>query len=385
VSVPISPTIATDRTVPDRLRHAFRGVRFPIAVFVVWRLAQTAIVAWHRGPIFTSAFNYDGAHYLRILHQGYWHPRVVMPSHAFFPGLPWLAWPVHWLTGNDTLTATIVASGTAVAAFIALWGVTRAWVDERTARLGVVLFALFPSSIFLWAFYSEAMFIALGAGAVWADRRNRHWIASACFVGLSTTRSIGIVIPIVVVAVRIVRSRRIDRWAIGYLVAGSAGLLAVLFVMHQQVGDAFAFMKVQKDWGRTISWPWTSVIQGIQNLEPKRGTVMVPALIARNFDLWCVIIVIIAIMWLIVARRPKFPVESWLLGIAMIALPLCSSVLASFNRFTLANWVIYPAYASLLLRLPKRWRWLAITAIATVCILTAYSLIGRFVLRRFIG
>jgi uncharacterized membrane protein YdbT with pleckstrin-like domain len=69
----------------------------------------------------------------------------------------------------------------------------------------------------------------------------------------------------------------------------------------------------------------------------------------------------------------------------MIALPLCSSVLASFNRFTLADWVIYPAYASILLRLPQRWRWLATAAITTVCVLTAYALIGRFIVRRFIG
>jgi hypothetical protein len=372
-------------TASERIDHALRGVRFPIAVFVVWRLAQLAIVAWHRGSTLDSTFHYDGARYLLILHQGYWHPRFMMPSHAFFPGLSWLAWPVHWATGNDSVTAAIVASATAVAAFIAVWGVTREWVDERTARFSVVLMALFPTSLFLWAFYSEALFIALSAGAVWADRRHRHWIAAACFVGLSTTRSIGIVIPVVIVGVRIVRSRKVDRWAVGYLVSGAAGLLAVLYMMHVQVGDAFAFMKVQKDWGRTISWPWNSVIQGFQNLEPRPGTVMVPALIARNLDLWCVLIVIIGIGWLIVARRPRFPVESWLLGVAMIALPLCSSVLASFNRFTLADWVIYPAYASILVRLPQRWRWLATAAITTVCVLTAYALIGRFIVRRFIG
>ena len=56
---------------------------------------------------------------------------------------------------------------------------SKAWRDE-IARRAVLLFALFPSSLFLWAFYSEGMFIALGAGAVWADRRGKRGIAAAC-------------------------------------------------------------------------------------------------------------------------------------------------------------------------------------------------------------
>ena len=74
-----------------------------------------------------------------------------------------------------------------------------------------------------------------------------------------------------------------------------------------------------------------------------------------------------------------------MLGVAMIALALCSSVLASFNRFVLADWVIFPAYASLLFRLPKWWRLAATLALAVACVFTAYALIGRFSVGRFIG
>ena len=76
----------------------------------------------------------------------------------------------------------------------------------------------------------------------------------------------------------------------------------------------------------------------------------------------------IGIVYLAVSRRPRFPMEAWMLGVAMIALALCSSVLASFNRFVLADWVIFPAYASLLVPPAEvvapggarsRWRWRA--------------------------
>jgi len=361
------------------------GAWFPVAVFAAWRVAQGAVTWWLGGRLTESAYTYDGAHYLRILHHGYWDPRPAMPSHAFFPGLAWLATPVRWLVGSDAVTVHVTATATAVAAFIAVWGVTKEWADERTARRAVVLFALFPSSLFLWAFYSEALFIALGAGAVWADRRGKRWLAALFFVGIATTRSVGILVPAVIVLARIVRQRRIDRWAVTYALAALAGLGTVLLAMYVQVGNAFAFVGVQEDWGRTVSWPWSSVIQGVDNLTPKYGTVMVPALVARNLDLWTVGIVLVGIGYLVVSRRPRFPMEAWMLGVAMIALALCSSVLASFNRFVFADWVIYPAYASLLGRLPTWWRRAAMAALVVACVLTAYALIGRFSVGRFIG
>jgi hypothetical protein len=387
MSVAEAPAVDADvrPTPPARRRPWLPGAWYPVVVYAVWRAAQAAVTWWHGGRLTELAYTYDGAHYLRILHFGYWHPRPVMPSHAFFPGVAWLATPLRWLTGSDAVSAHVTATATALAAFVAVWGVTREWTDERTARRAVLLLALFPSSLFLWLFYSEALFIALGAGAVWADRRGRRWLAALCFAGLATTRSVGILVPAAVVLARVVRTRRIDRWALTYAAAALVGLGAVLVTMQVQVGDAFAFLGVQADWGRTVSWPWSSVLQGIDNLTPSYGTVMVPALVARNFDLWSVGVVVIALGYLVVSRRPRFPMEAWLLGVVMIALALCSSVLASFNRFVLADWVIYPAWASLLGRLPTWWRRGAMAVLAVVCVVTAYSLLGRVVVGRFIG
>jgi hypothetical protein len=376
------PTIAT---APRDPWWSVPGAWYPVVVFLGWRIAQAAVLWWHGGRVVELAYTYDGAHYLRILHHGYLDPRPAMPSHAFFPGLAWLATPVRWLTGSDALTVHVVATATALTAFVVLWGVTREWTDERTARRAVLLFALFPSSLFLWAFYSEALFVALGAGAVWADRRGNRWIAALCFAGIATTRSVGILVPAVIVLARVVRLHRIDRWAVTYTLSALAGLGAVLLTMHAQVGNAFAFLGVQEDWGRSVSWPWAAVVEGFENLTPEYGTVMVPALVARNFDLWAAGIVLLGIGYLAISRRPRFPMEAWMLGVAMIALPLCSSVLASFNRFAFADWVIYPAYASLLGRLPKWWRWAATLALAVACVVTAYALIGRITVGRFIG
>jgi hypothetical protein len=177
----------------------------------------------------------------------------------------------------------------------------------------------------------------------------------------------------------------VDKWCVIYGAAGATGLLAVLAVMHAQVGDAFAWMKVQKDWGRSPSAPWTTIEQGFHNLWPAKGTVMVPALVARNLDLWCILIVVLGIGYAALSRRDRFPMETWMLGVAMIVLPLCSSVLASFNRFVFADWVLFPVYASAIGRLPTWWRRGAMTAIAVACVATSYAMIGRFSIGRFVG
>jgi hypothetical protein len=395
-----APVAATTRTgwrgAWDWLRSTplLPGLWFPVVVWAIWRVVSLLVTLWLGGKGVESAYSYDGAHYLRIVHHGYWDPRPMMPSHAFFPGVAWLATPVYWLTGSDAITAHTVATITGMGAFVAVWGATREWVDERAARRAVVLLAVFPSSLFLWMFYSEALFIGLGAGAVWADRRGRHGLAAALMLGLATTRSVGILVPMVLVLARVIRARRIDRWALAYAGAGLAGLGLVLLQMQRQLGDAFAFLGVQDDWGRTVSWPWASVLQGIDNLTPERGTVMVPALVARSFDLWAVGIVLVGIVYLMVAGRlgrngrsaaHRFPMEAWMLGVAMIALPLSSSVLASFNRFALADWVIFPAYAAMLGRLPRWVRVLAWLAIVIAGTLTAYALIGRISMGRFVG
>jgi len=385
-----------DSVAPSQFRHPIQwwesrghrwlpGVWYPIALWALWRFCHLAVSSWLGGDWQKVPFYYDGERYLAIVKDGYLHSNYEMPNIAFFPGASWLGWPIWKLTRSDQWTGHSVATITAIAAFIAVWGVTKSWQNEAIARKAVWLLALFPSSMYLWSFYSEGLFIALGAGAVWADRQNRRWIAAACLVGLSTTRSVAILIPIVIILARIIRSRKIDRWCFVYGAAAVVGLLPVLYMMKHYTGEYFSFFGVQKDWGRGLSLPWTTVQNGFQNLWPAPETIMVPALVARNLDLWCLPIVAFAIGWVAFARREKFPMQAWMLGLALIALPLCSTSLASFNRFVLADWVIYPAYASFAHRLPLWWRRAFWVSVSVTMIIVTYNMVGRVSVDRFVG
>jgi hypothetical protein len=371
-------------------RRWLPGASYPVAVWMLWRVGQLALSVYLGGAnrgftAVNAAFFYDGERYLQITEHGYVQAAQQMPNTAFFPGVSWLAWPVWRVTHSEVWTGHLVATVTGIAAFVAVWGVTRAWQDEAMARRAVWLLALFPSSLFLWAFYSEGLFIALGAGAVWADRRDRRGIAALCLFALATTRSVGVLVALVLALARVVHGRRLDRWVVAYAAAALAGLGAVMGVMGYYTDDPLAFMSVQKDWGRALSLPWVTVVNGFESLWPEPSTIMVPALVARNFDLWCLLIVGIAIAWLAFARSEGFPFESWALGLALIALPLCSTSLASFNRFVMADWVIYPAYASMLGRLPRPWRALVWSGVVIATVITTYHMVGRFSVDRFVG
>ena len=105
---------------------------------------------------------------------------------------------------------------------------------------------------------------------------------------------------------------------------------------------------------------------------------MIPALVARNWDVWCVGIVAVALGYAGFARKDRWPTEAWAVGAVLIALPLCSSVLPSFNRFVLADFVIYPAYAAIYGRLP-RWAKMVLTPLVVVALLiTSWMMIERF-------
>lgn len=369
-------------------RRFLPGLWFPVAVFVAWRLVHVVVVALLGGDVTGSPVAYDGVRYLAILEDGYTGWRRTMPNTAFFPMLPWVGRPLMALTGSEVWTVNSSMAITGLASFTTVFGATRTIRDEAVARRAVVLMALFPSSLFLWAFYSEGLFIALTAGAVWADRKGRHLVAALLLGPLAATRSVGIVVAAVLVVIRLARRRRVDRWALAYASTAAAGFATVLWTMWRWTGDPFVWMKVQEDWGRQMAPPWASVVEGYRNLWPDEDTIMVPALVARNWDLWCVGIVLVALVYAAISRRDRWPAEVWLLGAALVAVPLCSSALASFNRFSLAAWMVFPVYASMWGRLPGWARVLSAVVVVVAFGATTVLMVERFTASpypRFVG
>ena len=77
-------------------------------------------------------------------------------------------------------------------AFYFVYNIAREGFGERAARATVLTLALFPTSFFFNAVYTESLFLALSAGSIWALRVRRDLLLACCFSWFATaTRNVG--------------------------------------------------------------------------------------------------------------------------------------------------------------------------------------------------
>lgn len=125
---------------------------------------------------------WDACWYSKIAAFGY-EPREL--SVNFWPLFPVLAGSVARLVGGSVaLGGMIVSAISYVAAMVGLYRLVARDTDDETARRTMILITIFPSAFFLFAPFTEALFLAL---AVWTMTlaRERRWLLAAIFGGLA--------------------------------------------------------------------------------------------------------------------------------------------------------------------------------------------------------
>jgi hypothetical protein len=355
--------------------RVFGGPRFPLAVFVVWRTVQAAIVLLCGGSFQGTTFAWDGGWYLALLRDGYQLPAGgygQMSDVAFFPGLSWATQLVQVVVRQQTAAALVVANLLALAAFVAVWGAARAWVDEATARRVTVALALFPSSYFLWSYYSDALLVAATAAAAWSARRERHGVASAFLALASTARLVGVLVGPALAVARIIRMRRLDRVSVLYLAGSLAGLAAVMAQQAIQVHDPFGWLHAGQAWHRELAGPWMA-------LRHAAGAILstLPGLAwSETIDVAALAVVgcLLVLLWRGV-RRGRWPAEAAAVATALWVLPVCSELITSQARYMLACWPAFLVTAAGWPRLPRpaRAALVALPVVVTVLLLDRLS------------
>ena len=169
---------------------------------------------------------------------------------------------MQFVVRDETAATLLVANGLALAAFVAVWGAVRAWVGEAMARRATLALALFPTSYFLWMYYTEALFITATAAAVWAGRRDRHTLAAVFLAVASTTRLVGVTVGPALALARIVRLRRVDSVSVRYVLGSLVGLGAVMARQAVEAGDPLGWLQAGRAWDRELDGPWTALYRG---------------------------------------------------------------------------------------------------------------------------
>jgi hypothetical protein len=123
---------------------------------------------------------------------------------------------------------------------------------RRAAQGAVWSLAFFPTSFFFNAVYTESLFLALSAGAVWAARVKGNAPLASILAGLSSaTRSLGVLLLIPLV----------EEWAerrwygrrLLYLALVPSGLVAYMGYLWWHQGNPLLFYSAQDEWDRNLT------------------------------------------------------------------------------------------------------------------------------------
>jgi hypothetical protein len=325
--------------------------------------APEITAGWHN--LFTAWERFDALWFLRIAAHGYGSHDG---SAAFYPLFPLAVRGVSFLIGGHELAAgLIVSNAAALAALVALYGLTREELSEETARASVLFAAIFPTAFFLVSPYSESLFFLLVLLALWAARRGR-WVGAALAGALAAlTRNLGVllVVPLAVEALHQAMESKPFRWPVRGLAASlgpMAGAAAYALYWEWRITDWLAPLHQQNGWQRELTNPASTVLQGTKDAFRYVG--LYPG--GYHALDWLVAIPVLALaLYAAVTFRPSFVAYLATSIAAPLAFTYSGRPFMSFPRFGLVLFPVFWGLARLTERSQLR-RELAIAASAAL-------------------
>jgi hypothetical protein len=174
------------------------------------------------------------------------------------------------LTGSPLVAGALVSTALLLVALVLLHRLVALDHDRVVARNAVLVTALFPMSFFFSAVYSEALFLALSVGAVYAARRERWAWAGALGALAAATRSAGVLllVPLAILYLwdtgRPLRApRRALRADALWLALVPLGLVAYCAFLDLGGHDPLAPFRVQEVWFRSFAGPFAGAWDGV--------------------------------------------------------------------------------------------------------------------------
>ena len=236
-----------------------------------------------------------------------------------------------------------------------LWRLAADEVGPAHARDAVVFLVLFPYAVFLFAGYSEALFLGCTCWAWVAARQQRWAVAAVLAAGAAATRVLGI--PF---AVALAVEYGVSRWRAGHRTPGWRSLWLVLLALpvlafvgylHARTGHWDTYARAMAGgWHRTLAAPWTGI-----RANWRFGSD--PGQPSAYLWFWRAELAAVAVgvaLTAVLARGRRWGEASYVAGSTLLM--SCSSYLASGVRAVLVWFPLYLALARATRRHPQiRW------------------------------
>lgn len=267
---------------------------------------------------------------------------------AFFPGLPLLLRAVHLVIDDWTLAGLLISFVAGGAAMIALARLADLEGRAGAGRWAVLALLLCPPAMFLFAGYSEALFLAFALPA-WLAARRRNWpLACLLAAGAAGVRITGLFLAVALIVEFLVSRIRRDRWQgwwrAAWLVVPFLPIAAYAAYQYSRTGDWLAWNHAQQTgWGRELVWPWESFQT---TLGMARGDDGYAAM--AQMEIVAAAVGVLLLCWLLIARRWS---EFVYVGLQVGAL-ITSSFYLSIPRAVLLWWPLWVLLGRVTVRRP---------------------------------
>jgi hypothetical protein len=274
---------------------------------------------------FGALHHWDSAYFLNIAGHGYFPPGAESSIQAFFPGFPLLSRAV-----SDALT---LGASTELSLIVAMWlvGSLASWgatvvlyriadeqAFERVALLTAVLFLAGPYSVFLFANYSESLFLLFAVAAWYCGLKDRWQLVGIFAAAATFTRINGVFLVAALLVMYLLRRRRaglpLASRTLCWLPVACAGIAGYFLYLLINTGDPVAWLHAERaGWGRGFGWPWEAFYQ-------TAGRVLFASTVDRRvqFGLDIVFVAAIVLAIIVFLRRRQWP-EVTYLGLTVLA------------------------------------------------------------------
>lgn len=225
--------------------------KFPLLVFFFWRLAiflyQIFLLPYYKltsesmtlyQRLYWSWVNYwDSGHYVAIAERGY-----NFPQQAFFPLWPLMIKIFSFISGFY-MASFLLSFIFGLTTFVLFYFLAVRLIGKTSAKYALILFASFPSTMFLHAGYTEGLFLTLTLLS-FLMLEKKLYLLSAIFAGLTTmTRFAGIGILPAYLFLRQAVAKKII-----FVIISLSGLLFYMLFLELIFGNGFLFIDAQKSW-----------------------------------------------------------------------------------------------------------------------------------------
>ncbi len=306
--------------------------------------------------------HWDGAWYSQIATEGYGERSP--QSTAFFPLYPVLLRFGSALPGGPALWGVLISLLCTALALFFVYRIAERLFDARAARAATLALAFFPTAFFLNAVYTEALFLALTAGAVWAAGVRRDLLLAGVFGALAAaTRNVGVLLMIPLLFEWMRQRREFGRRGLLGVALVPMGLAGYALFLWMRFGEPLLFARQQRAyWEREPASPlttagdaWRSAGEGMKYvLDPSTlflSTSATPALDASNaFNLAFLAVFFVVMVAGFVVLPPGLSLYTFLIVLLPVLTPAPRFPLMSMPRFVLGAFPVFLVLGYLLSR-----------------------------------